>query len=151
MKKLHILLLTVLSSLTQVGLAQKINESEVPSIVKENFAKKYPGVKALKWEKENSDFEVGFYMDKVQSSAIFDPSGNFKEFEQEMSVSEMPKAIIDYSIQNYHGFHITEAARITDANGKTFYELEMDKGKKHFELLFDLQGNFIVQKEPVKP
>ena len=118
----------------------------MPLIVKQNFAKKYPDVKVIKWEKEHDDVEVSFYLNKFQSSALYDLAGNFKEFEQEMSINEMPKNVLTYSVNNFHGFHITEAARITDAASKTFYEIEMDKGKKHIELLFDLQGNFLVQK-----
>ena len=84
--------------------AQKINETDVPLIVKQNFAKKYPDVKVIKWEKEHDDVEVSFYLNKFQSSALYDLAGNFKEFEQEMSINEMPKNVLTYSVNNFHGF-----------------------------------------------
>ncbi len=128
--------------------AQKIKEAEVPASVKTNFAKKFPGVKAEKWEKEGADYEVEFDLNKIESSAVFDATGNFKELEQEIKPSELPKAVTDYCTKTYAGHKLSEAAKITDANGKITYEAEMKKGKEHFDVLFDDKGNFIKKSTP---
>lgn len=129
--------------------AQKMNEADVPAKVKEAFAKKYPGIKAEKWEKENADYEAEFDWNKVESSATFDANGNFKEFEQKMKSSSLPKSVTDYCAKNFSGYELEEAAKITDASGKTMFEAEMEKGKDHFDALFDEQGNFVKKSEPV--
>jgi len=123
--------------------AQKIKEAEVPTVVKENFAKKYPNVKILSYEKEKGDFEIGFYMNKIVSSAIFDPNGVFKAFEQEISPFDLPKNVRDYCLKNFAEFRLTEGAKITDNEGKLFFEAEMSKGKQHFDAIFDADGNFV--------
>lgn len=123
--------------------AQKINEADVPANVKSGFSKKYPGAKVEKWEKEGADYEAEFHLNKVESSAVFDANGTFKELEQEIKSSELPKAATDYCKKTYAGYKLSEAAKITDANGKVMYEAEMSKGKEHFDALFDDKGNFV--------
>jgi len=123
--------------------AQHIKEAEVPVPVKQGFEKKYPGTKVEKWEKEGADFEAAFDLNKVESSAVFEANGTFKELEQEIKTSELPKSVIEYCSKNFADHKISEAAKITDADGKVSYEAEMAKGKEHFDALLDQQGNFI--------
>lgn len=122
--------------------AQDLKESEVPTKVKDAFAKKFPGKKA-QWEKEGPDFEAEFEMDDIESSAIFDPEGTFKELEQAIKSSDIPKIITDYCADKYAGHKISETSKITLANGNVRYETELRKGKEHIDLLFDSKGNFI--------
>lgn len=141
MKIVILLISTVLS--IQASYAQKMKKSEVPAKVKETFAKKYPGIKSEKWEKENNSYEVEFDLNKIESSALFDSIGNFKELEQEIKISELPKSAISYCTKNLSEFKISEAAKITDAGGKISFEAEMKKGKEHYDVIFDEMGSFI--------
>lgn len=144
MKAILIMAATVVVSST--ACAQKVKETEVPKSVKEAFAKKYPGAKA-EWEKEGTDFEAEFDLNKVESSAVFSSDGTFKELEQEIKTSELPKSVTDYCTKNYVGYKLEEAAKITDAGGKVLYEAEMKKGKEHFDAIFDDKGNFVKKSE----
>jgi hypothetical protein len=130
--------------------AQHLKEAEVPSNVKDGFAKKYPGSKVDEWEKEGAGFEAEFHLSKVESSAVFDASGTFKELEQEIKTSALPKGVTDYCTKNYPGYKLSEAAKITDAAGKVMYEAEMEKDKTHFDALFDENGNFVKKEEATK-
>jgi hypothetical protein len=123
--------------------AQHIKEAEVPASVKQGFEKKYPGAKVEKWEKEGADYEAGFHLNKVESSAVFEANGTFKELEQEIKTSELPKAAAEYCTKNFADHKLAEAAKITDAAGKVSYEAEMTKGKEHFDVIFDDKGNFV--------
>ena len=123
--------------------AQKIKESEVPANVKEAFAKKYPGIKAEEWEKEGLDFEAEFDMNKGEYSAVFDANGMFKEEEQEIKITDLPKGIAAFCEKEFAGYKISEAARIVDASNVVTYEAELKKGKEEFDAIFDDQGKFI--------
>ena len=127
--------------------AQKMNEKDIPESVKAGFSKKYPSAKAEKWEKEGNDYEAEFDLNKVESSAVFDASGKFKELEQEIKISELPKQVPEYCTKNYAGYKLSEAAKIIDASDKMSYEAEMSKGKEHFDALFDQNGNFLKKGE----
>lgn len=126
--------------------AQKVKEADVPANVKEAFIKKYPGSKA-EWEKEGSDYEAEFKLNKVETSAAFNASGIFLEAEQEIKTSELPKSITEYCTKNYVGYKLDEASKITDAAEKVWYEAELEKGKENIEAIFDEKGNFVKKSE----
>ena len=123
--------------LTASTFAEKVKESEVPAKVKEAFAKKYAGAKADKWEKENTEYEVKFTFNKVESEAKFDAEGAFKAVEQELKSAEVPKQIVDYCTANFKEFKLDEVSKVVDAAGKVSYEAELKKGKGHFDAIFD--------------
>ncbi len=128
--------------------AQHLKEAEVPANVKASFAIKYATSKVKVWEKEGVDYEAEFDLNKVESSAVFSADGTFKELEQEIKISELPKIASNYCIKNFTGYKISEAAKITDGTGKVMYEAEMTKGKEHFDAVFDDKGNFAKKSEP---
>lgn len=128
--------------------AQHLKETEVPTIVKTSFTKKYATSKVKVWEKEGDNYEAEFNLNKVESSAVFSADGIFKELEQEIKISELPKAASDYCAKNFVGYKISETAKITDGNGKVMYEAEMKKDKEHFDVIFDDKGNFVKKSEP---
>ena len=127
---------------TSMGLtvmAQKINSSKVPAVVKASFEKAYLGIKTVKWEKEKGDFEAGFKQGGNEMSAVFQSDGTQLESEMAIKSASLPASVIAYVKQNYKGAAIKEAAKITKANGEVNYEAEV-KGK---DLLFDNTGKFI--------
>ena len=128
--------------------AQKMNESEVPANVKQEFAKKFPGAKVEKWEKEGADYEAEFDLNKVESSAVFVTGGTFKELEQEIKSSELPQTAVDYCAKTFADHKLSEASKITDAAGIVMYEAEMSKGKEHFDVLFNDKGSFVKKSVP---
>jgi hypothetical protein len=127
--------------------AQHLKETEVPQKVQKAFSEKYPGVKA-KWEKEQLDYEAAFDLDKIESSALFDANGMFKEFEQEIKPGRLPAGATEYCFKNFTGYKLSEAAKITDASGKIFYEAEMKNAKEEFDAVFDEKGNFVKRSAP---
>ncbi|MES2134569.1 MAG: PepSY-like domain-containing protein [Bacteroidota bacterium] len=140
--------LMILGSLliANIASAQKMNEKDIPVKVKDTFAKKYPGVKA-EWEKEGADYEAEFEQNKIEQSVVFDELGTFKEIEQEIKTTELPKAVTDYCTKNYAGYKLSEASKITEASGKLMYEAELTKRKEHFDAIFDDKGVFIKKSE----
>lgn len=97
-----------------------------------------------------ADFEAEFDLNKVESSAVFGADGTFKESEQEIKTSALPKTVTNYCTKNYAGYKLSEAAKITDAAGKVMYEAEMQKNKMQFDVLFDTNGTFLKKSEASK-
>ena len=114
--------------------AQKMSDSNVPAAVKQTFAKTYAGAQKVKWDKEGSDYEASFTMNGEKKSAVYSASGSQKESELEIAVAKLPESVRMY--MKSKGMTITEAAQITDASGKVYYEAEA--GGKDF--LFNTQG-----------
>jgi hypothetical protein len=142
-------LILIASSLCMINAAkaQELKETEVPDLVKQSFSKVYPNVKVDSWEKEATNYEAEFHLNNVESSALFSEHGNFIEFEQEIVLTDLPKAVIEYCTLNYKDYKLNEAAIITDVYKRATYEVELKKGKEKFDLLFDEQGNFNKKEE----
>ena len=130
--------------------AQK-NEKEavVPEAVKAAFTAKYPNATKVNWEDEGGSFEAGFVQNKTEYSAVFDASGKFKEEETEIKVSALPANVVEYCKTNFADHKLSEAAKITTDSGEVKYEAELSKGKMHFDVIFDANGNFLSKGEPV--
>lgn len=130
----------IATTLGVTAMAQKLNSTQVPAAVRASFAKAYPTVKTVKWEKEKGDFEAGFKQGNKEMSAVFKADGIQIESELEINAATLPATVIVYVKQHYKGATIKEAAKITKtATGEVKYEAEV-KGK---DLLFDSAGKFI--------
>jgi len=117
---------------------QKLTEKQVPVIVKNALAKEYPGIKAS-WDKEDANYEASFKQDGKSMSTVIDGSGAIVETEINISVTDLPKPVLDFMQKNYSGAKIVEAARIVKANGDINYEVEVH----HKDIVFDAEGKFI--------
>ncbi|MBC8047176.1 MAG: PepSY-like domain-containing protein [Fimbriimonadaceae bacterium] len=116
------------------------SEKDVPSNVKIEFAKLYPDVNDVDWEKEGENFEAKFEIADIENSVIFDATGNFLETETEINENELPAAVKAYLQNNYNGVTPEEAFIIRRVDA-IFYEIEIEVNKKETELLFDESGN----------
>jgi hypothetical protein len=134
-----------------IAQAQKLKEADVPAAVKESFKKEFPNAKAKEWEKEKTNYEVEFDLNKTETSATFNASGKLMETEQEIAVSALPKAVAEYVTKNHADYKISEASKITEAGtGKVSYEAEIKKGKEEWDLIFDDKGNFLKKENETK-
>jgi hypothetical protein len=137
MKKIAVLWALVLFS--TVSFAQQMNDTDIPSAVRDSFQKLYSGLNDVDWEMEGGNYEAEFDLKKTETSVIFDAQGNLLETESEIKTSHLPDGAVKYIEANYAGEKIREAAKITDAKGIIFYEADV-KGK---DLIFDSNGNYV--------
>ncbi|MFT3827958.1 MAG: PepSY-like domain-containing protein [Chitinophagaceae bacterium] len=146
MKRNALLLLAAM--ITYVGATAQEKEKEeksipAPAVAKAAFSKAFPGASKVKWEKENSDYEVNFTKDGKEMSAVYDSKGVLKETEVEITAAELPAAATEYIKQHYKGATVKEAAKITTASGTVTYEAEVNKK----DVIFDANGKFIKEEK----
>ena len=127
-------MLTAFLGITISACAQK----NIPTVVKNAFAKEYPGVKA-KWDKEGDKYEAGFKMKESTMSVLYNAKGMAEETEMDMKADMLPAAVKATLAKDYKNMKIAEAAKITKADGTVMYEAEI-KGKDY---LFTPEGKFI--------
>jgi hypothetical protein len=136
--KTILMMLAFLLGVNQLN-AQKVKEADVPATVKKTFAIHYSTIKEAKWEKEGSNYEAKFDLNKVETSVLIDANGNLMETETEIAVAELPQPASAYLAKNLKDQKIKEAAKIIDAKGVVTYEAEIGNA----DYLFDAKGNFI--------
>ncbi|HUX83970.1 MAG TPA: PepSY-like domain-containing protein [Chitinophagaceae bacterium] len=121
---------------------QTLSPSSIPGVVTKALKQKFPASSNAKvtWERENGNYEANWGGKSGEDHSIqFSPSGAFVNMEIAISASQLPKGAVSYVAAHDKGTKISEAGKITDAQGTVTYEVEM-KGK---DLIFDSQGNFL--------
>src|SRR5579863_9783796 len=120
--------------------AQRVKSADVPAAVKTALQNKYPSATGVTWEKEKGNYEANWGgPSKEDNSVTFTPQGAFVEMVTAMPADQLPQAVATYVKTHYAGAKITEAGKVTDAQGHIRYEVEV-KGK---DLRFDDKGNFL--------
>lgn len=135
MKAKNLVIALLLISFT--AFAQQTN---IPKAAKDSFSKLYPKATEVKWNKENQDYEASFKLEGKNMSVIFDKNGKIMETETAIEISQLPKGIEKYVMDNYKGYKITGAAKIVKSNGEELFEAEITKGKDKKDLFFDKNG-----------
>ena len=124
----------------QGALAQSLKKAEIPLAVRNALTQKYPGASHIVWEKEKGNYEANWGgRSNEDNSAVFTPSGEFVEMVVAIPVSGLPTGVAAYVQKNYHGAKIKEPGKVSYANGKTGYEVEVNKK----DMVFDEAGNFV--------
>ncbi len=140
MKPINYILVPALLTAALISNAQDLKTKEVPATVREALQKKYPKAVKVSWEKEKGNYEANWGGKSNEDNSVqFTPGGDFIEIVNAIPVSSLPKNAVEYIKKNYHLAKITEAGKITDAKGMTYYEAEVNRK----DLLFDEKGNFI--------
>ncbi len=121
------------------GSSEKIT---VPAVVKDACMKKYPDSKThhITWEKENGNYEANWGgKDGEANSVTYTPAGVFVEIVQEMEMKDLPTGIQSYVKTHYKNAKFGDVGKVLDAQGKTSYELEINRK----DVIFDDKGNFV--------
>jgi len=114
--------------------------NEIPKPVKTAFAKKFPSVKKVDWEKgSDSEWEAEFKMNKTEYSANFASDGKWLETEHEISKKEIPQKIKSALDSEFNTYKIEEA-EISETAAGSVYEFELEKAEKTLEVAFNLDG-----------
>lgn len=118
--------------------------TEAPKVVQENFAKKFPAAKSVKWEKEGSkEYEASFVLDDLKCSANFRIDGTWLETEIEIKASELPAAVASAIKVKYAKWKIIGAAKMETSKGEIKYEADLKIGKKEKEVQLNVTGIFV--------
>lgn len=145
MKKImFVFMVSLIAGLAQ---AQKLKESEVPSVVKDSFAKRFPNAKEVKWSKESAtEFEAEFETGKVEQSVNFDQEGKWLVTETEIKSSQLPAAVQATIAKEFSGYKIEESEKAETFDKGMFYEVELEKGEMNYEVQISVDGK-VLKKE----
>ena len=131
--------------LFNIGLWSACNSQDsAPASAVNAFKAKYPNVQNPKWEKESADeWEAEFKADGREMSAVFKSDGTWLESETEIKAEDLPKAVQEGIATEFSGYEIEEAEAVERPGMALAYEVELEKGEKTVEALFDADGALI--------
>jgi hypothetical protein len=146
MKRIAILVVCVLAM--GYAHAQKLQEKDVPSSVKDALNRKFPGATSIKWEREDNTFEASFKTGKEAFSTSFDQSGKWLETESDLKKDNLPKVVKAAIAKEFRGYKIEKAEKLETHEG-LLYEVELEKKEVSCEVQFTAEGK-MVKKEEIK-
>ena len=137
-------IIAILLAISSASFAQEKVEAKkkisVPLAVKNALSKKYSTAAKVTWEKEKGNYEANWGGKSGEDNSVqFTPSGDFIEIVNAIPVNKLPAPVLTYVKEHFKGAKITEAGKVTDAKGKTFYEAEVNRK----DIVFDEKGNFV--------
>lgn len=140
MKKKAIQLLVVIMMTTGTIIAQDMRQSDVPSVVVNNFKKEFPKAKDVEWEMKgdvyNVEFEIGLFTDY---EAWYKASGKIIKYTQEIPNRDLPKAIKEAIKNQFDGYRVDDVKKLVENNTET-YLVEIEKKKDEIKLVFSADG-----------
>jgi len=125
-------------------------QDKTPNVnIIQNFTKKFPTVKEVKWEHiSNHEWEADFKMANARYCANFLEDGIWKHTEHEIEKKEIPFKVKSTLETEYHGYAI-EVAEISETEEGMVYEFAIKKGESEMEVAIDTSGK-IVKKEIIE-
>jgi len=127
--------------------AQDIPQSQVPSLVLNSFQQKYPKAYDVEWELKGDlykvEFEKSLLGDDVE--VWFDKSGKVVRSKEEISKSELPKAVLDKIDTEFKATIIKDVEKFNE-NGTISYKVEIKTIREEWDVLFDEKGNILSKK-----
>ena len=149
MKKLKILGAALFATVIGMGIFAFGTIDDAPQKVRKAFAKKFPNIKKVKWEKESdTEWEGEFKMKGIEYSANYLQDGTWQETEHEIKKKSIPASIKTTLETEFSGYEIEEA-EISETKDGSVYEFELEKGEEELEVVIDNNGK-VIKKEILK-
>lgn len=127
------------------GLAQNIPQSQVPSLVLNNFKQSFPRAYDVEWEIKNNEYRVEFEMKGSKDHEVwYDNSGRLLKHKEDIAKRKIPAAILSVIKNDFNGYRIEDAKKIT--TGSTIqYSMELKTLKQEWKVFFDEKGAILKQ------
>jgi hypothetical protein len=139
MKKIFFVALTIIGSS-----ATTFAQSKAPKEVETAFYSKFPKAINVKWDKENAtEYEASFTNNSIKYSANYSIDGKWLETESPETFENLPVNIQTTFNNSHKGAKIKAVAKIETLNSGTQYEIEVKKGLKTTEYLYNSAGKLI--------
>lgn len=134
-------------SLTNIS-AQDIHQNEVPSVILNHFQKSFPKAADIDWEIKGNlyevEFETGFLGD--DHKVLYSRDGKLVRHEEEISKSNLPKAVLASIKKSFNGYRTDDIKKITEG-GKVIYNVELKNYSQEWKVIFDAQGRILQKRE----
>jgi len=128
--------------------AQDLRQSEVPATILTKFQRNYPKAYDIEWEMDGANYKVEFELGLVSKDykIWYDSSGKVIRKKEELSQSDLPKAVLTKVNEKYppsEGFRLDDIDKITE--GKDVVYVVEVKGVRKWKAIFNENGQFLNQ------
>ncbi len=143
MKKKILIGIIACVGLTSAVVAQDLLQSDVPSVVVNNFQKAFPKVYDVEWELKGELYEVDFETGvSIDHEAWYDKTGKLVKHKQEIAKTDLPKAVLNTLNTDFKGYRVEDAKKITEGS-KVTYKLDLESTTSEWKVLLSSEGKVL--------
>ncbi|MGG7035898.1 MAG: PepSY-like domain-containing protein [Flavobacterium sp.] len=140
----RIFLIGVFACFVNTVSAQDIPQSQVPSLVVNNFQQSFPKAFDVEWELKGNlykaEFETGLL--GTDHDVWYDKTGKLVRHRQEISKSDLPQKVLAKISSNFKNYRVEDVKKISEGN-KITYTLELKSFSEEWKVAFDSEGTVL--------
>lgn len=140
----RIFLIGVFACFVNTVSAQDIPQSQVPSLVVNNFQQSFPKAFDVEWELKGNlykaEFETGLL--GTDHDVWYDKTGKLVRHRQEISKSDLPQKVLAKINSNFKNYRVEDVKKISEGN-KITYTLELKSFSEEWKVAFDSEGTVL--------
>jgi Putative beta-lactamase-inhibitor-like, PepSY-like len=127
---------------------QVVRKTAVPLSVVEEFEYRFANAESIVWLKQGDDYYGARFQIKGQDAeAIYTPTGEWIQTEQDIAYLEMPDSARSYCRSHYPDYQAQEVKKVSTRRHGILYEIKVLGGMKQVGMTFDMHGRLIDEKE----
>jgi hypothetical protein len=144
MKKIAIIASFACICFAQTVFGQDIPQSQVPSVIVNNFQQAFPKAYDVDWEMDGEYYKVEFETGLLGSDhdVWYDKAGKLIRHKEEISKSELPQKVLDKIKSEFGAYRVDDVKKITEGTTAT-YTVELKKMGEEWKVAFDSEGNVL--------
>lgn len=144
MKKIILITSFAFTCFANATFGQDVPQSQVPSLVVNNFQQSFPKAFDVEWELNGVNYKVEFETGLVRTDheMWYDKTGKLLRHKEEISQSDLPQKVVTKINSEFSGYSVDDMKRITEGN-KATYTLELKSFTEEWKVVFDADGNVL--------
>lgn len=113
---------TAMVSIT--AMAQDIPQSQVPSLIVNDFQQKFPKARRVEWELKGDQYKVEFETGILgdDHDVYYSRDGKLVHHKEEISKSDLPKNVLSKISKDFGGYRADDIEKISE-NGRVNYKM----------------------------
>lgn len=117
--------------------------TEVPRDIQLKFLEIEPSAHNIAWKIDNNIYQVDCLVDAKHTTSYFDKDGNWLETESEIDIEDLPEAILKTLQTKLSEYSIKDIELVKTNVSQVLYEVDLKKGSKVYDILFDETGKIL--------
>lgn len=144
MKRAFLIGSFALALFANTAFGQDIPQSQVPSVIVNNFQQTFPKAYDIEWELDGENYKVEFETGLLGTDhdVWYDKTGKLVRHKEEISKSDLPQKVLAKINSDFSGYRVDDVKKITEGK-KTTYTLELKTFSEEWKVAFDSEGNIL--------
>lgn len=144
MKSIFLTTALTVFSLTNKAMAQEMSQSNVPSVIVNNFQKQFPKAFDVEWELKGNLYQVEYEIGILGADheAWYNQTGKLIKHKEEISKKDFPKKVVKSIDKSFSQYRISDVKKITESNNVA-YTLELKSFSEEWKVTFDKDGTIL--------